>query len=93
MNYFQRRGDKCCMSKTKPMTASAEQGRVPMWDRGGLARELPNQTSKPWSYAANAWEPVTPLDTQPMEVSKTPCMKNTTSRAPAHATLGLGAAQ
>ena len=40
--------------------------------RGGLLREEPSQTSKPWSHAANAWLPVTPLDTQVRDVSRMP---------------------
>jgi len=36
----------------------------------------------PWSYAEKACDPV-PLATHPMEVSRMPCMKKTTSRTPA----------
>ena len=54
----------------------------PVLRLGGFERELPSHTSRPMSYAAKACEPVTPLDTQPTEVSSVPCMKNATSLAP-----------
>lgn len=60
---------------------TSDNGSAPSWSKGGLARELPSHTSKPASYAAKALLPATPLETQPSDVSKTPCMKNTTSFA------------
>lgn len=56
--------------------------------RGGLLRELPNQISMPWSNAAKACDPV-PLATHPMDVSRIPCMKKTTSLTPVPQSLSM----